>query len=113
MLKEFKDIIETQDQEKQEKLIALYSIIKEVVPNATEKISWGMPTFFEKKNIVHFFPNKNHIGFYPGPAAIEHFQQELITYKTSKGAIQLSYSKDFDKELIQAITLFSLEENLK
>ena len=113
MLQEFKDIIETQDQKKQEKLIALYSIIKEVVPNATEKISWGMPTFFEKKNIVHFFPNKNHIGFYPGPVAIEHFQQELITYKTSKGAIHLSYSKDFDKELIQAITLFSLEENLK
>lgn len=113
MIQEFKDIIETCDEQKQEKLFALYAIIKEVLPTASEKISWGMPTFFLKKNIVHFYPQKNHIGLYPGPNAIEHFRDQLITYKTSKGAIQLPYSKEFDRELIQAITLFSLEENLK
>lgn len=113
MIQEFKELIDTLDREKRDKLLSLYSIIKEVIPEATEKISWGMPTFFEKKNIIHFFPHKNHIGLYPGPNAIEHFRNELSSYKTSKGAIQLSYVNEFDKELIQAITLFSLEENSK
>lgn len=113
MIQEFKELIDTLDREKRDKLLSLYSIIKEVIPEATEKISWGMPTFFDKKNIIHFFPHKNHIGLYPGPNAIEHFRNELSSYKTSKGAIQLSYVNEFDKELIQAITLFSLEENSK
>lgn len=113
MIQEFKELIDTLDREKRDKLLSLYSIIKEVIPEATEKISWGMPTFFDKKNIIHFFPHKNHVGLYPGPNAIEHFRNELSSYKTSKGAIQLSYVNEFDKELIQAITLFSLEENSK
>lgn len=67
--------------------------IRAVLPEAQERISWSMPTYWNKHNIIHFAAFKNHIGLYPGPKAIENFADRLIDYKTSKGAVQLPYSK--------------------
>ena len=45
--------------------------IKAAAPDATEKISYQMPTFDLKGNLVHFAAFKNHIGFYPTPSGTE------------------------------------------
>ncbi|MEM5774387.1 MAG: DUF1801 domain-containing protein, partial [Anaerolineaceae bacterium] len=42
--------------------------IKEAAPNAQEKISYQMPTFYLNGNLVHFAAFKHHIGFYPTPS---------------------------------------------
>ncbi|MEZ4627018.1 MAG: hypothetical protein R2912_02600 [Eubacteriales bacterium] len=34
-----------------------------IVPEATEKISYGIPTFYLNGNLVHFAAFKRHIGF--------------------------------------------------
>jgi uncharacterized protein YdhG (YjbR/CyaY superfamily) len=100
--------------EKQEKLNQIKEIIRQVVPKeTTEKISWGMPTFYLNGNLVHFAGQKNHIGFYPGASGVENFKQELTEYKNSKGAIQFDYEKQLPKELIQRIVKFRVEENTK
>ena len=39
--------------------------IKKAAPEAAEKISYGIPTFFLKGNLVHFAGYKTHFGFYP------------------------------------------------
>ncbi|MEI5992954.1 iron chaperone [Candidatus Enterococcus mansonii] len=98
-------------QDRQEKLQQLYTTIKQLIPQATEKISYGMPTFYLNGNLVHFTSMKNHIGFYPAPSAIEAFKQELTDFKTSKGAIQLPLNNELPTELITKIVLFRLEEN--
>lgn len=85
---------------------ALQSIretISQAVPEATEKISWQMPTFWQGKNIIHFAAFKKHIGIYPGPEAIVHFSDRLTEYMTSKGAIQLPYDKSLPSQLIADI----------
>lgn len=74
-----------------------------VLPNAQERISWRMPTFWDKHNIIHFAAFKNHIGLYPGSDAIEHFKDKLTEYKTTKGAIQLPYNKPLPLSLIAEI----------
>ena len=43
----------------------LRALIHEIAPEATEKISYGIPTFVLGQNLVHFAAYKNHIGFYP------------------------------------------------
>jgi len=96
----------------QEKLNQIYKIIKDLAPLAEETMSWGMPTFKLKGNLVHFADNKKHIGFYPGPSGIVQFESELKGLKYSKGAIQFPYDKNLPIELIEKIVLYRIKENL-
>lgn len=92
----------------QPKLNELREIIKNTYPELTEKMSWQMPTFYYKGNIIHFAANKKHIGLYPGVEAIEEFKERLVDYKTSKGAIQIPNDKELDVNLIQDIVKFNI-----
>ncbi|GLI12293.1 hypothetical protein MARBORIA2_13830 [Methanobrevibacter arboriphilus] len=85
--------------------------IKEVAPEATEKISWGIPTFYLNKNLVHFAAYKKHIGFYPNPSGIENFKDDLSKYKTSKGTVQFQYDELIPYDLIRKIVEFRVQEN--
>ena len=62
--------------------------IRKAAPGAEETISYRMPTFTLKGNLVHFAAHKKHIGFYPTPSGIEKFKDELSAYRSSKGAVQ-------------------------
>jgi uncharacterized protein YdhG (YjbR/CyaY superfamily) len=106
------DYIQAQSQQIQLILKALYQAIQEAAPDATEKMSYGMPTFYLNGNLVHFAAYKNHIGFYPAPSGITNFIDELKPFKTSKGAIQFPIDKPLPIELIQKITAFRVKENL-
>lgn len=99
--------------DRQLKLTELYWTIKKLVPSATEKMTYGMPTFYLEGNLVHFANAKKHIGFYPAPSAIIAFQSELSDYKTSKGAIQFPLTEELPIDLIKKIVLFRIEENTK
>ncbi|MGL6298375.1 MAG: iron chaperone [Methanobacteriaceae archaeon] len=100
-------------QDIQEILKKVRKTIQETAPEATEKISYGMPTFYLNKNLVHFAANKKHIGFYPSPSGIEKFKEKLINYKTSKGAIQFQYTEPIPYKLIKEIVKFRVQENKK
>ncbi|HHU23537.1 MAG: DUF1801 domain-containing protein [Bacilli bacterium] len=95
----------------QEKLHLMRKTIKETAPEASEKISYSMPTFYLFGNLVHFSAMKNHIGFYPSPSGVANFLEELKEYHTSKGAIQFPYEKELPLDLIQKIVLFRVKEN--
>ena len=45
--------------------------IKTAAPEAEEKISYQMPTFYLNGNLIHFAAFKNHIGIYPTPSGTE------------------------------------------
>ncbi len=62
-----------------------------------------MPTYWKKKNIIHFAAAKKHIGLYPGPEAVEAFKDRLEGYSTSKGVIQLPIGRLLPLELIADI----------
>jgi uncharacterized protein YdhG (YjbR/CyaY superfamily) len=70
-------------------------------PDATEAISYGIPTFKLHGNLVHFAAYKNHIGFYPTSGPIEAFKKELSGYKRSKGTVQFPIVKYRVKENAQ------------
>ena len=99
--------------EVQEILQTLRQVIREAAPEATEKISYQMPTFFLHGNLVHFAAFKNHIGFYPAPRGIEAFKEELAQYKGAKGSVQFPLSQPLPYELIGRIVQFRVEENVR
>ena len=91
----------------------LRATIKAAAPDAEEKISYQMPTFALKGNLVHFAAYKNHIGFYPTPSGIEVFKHELSVYEGAKGSVKFPIGKPLPLELISKIVKFRVAENLK
>lgn len=94
----------------QRKLIELREYIKSIVPEAKEKISYGMPAVYVDKILVYYAGFKHHIGFYPTASGIAAFENELGKYKHSKGAIQFKIDEELPKTLIHKIVLFRLNE---
>ncbi len=98
-------------EEIQKELLKIREVIKEVAPNAEEKISYQMPAFFQKGALVYFAAFKNHIGFFPTSNGVQAFLDELSEYKTSKGTIQFPYEKPIPYELISRIVKYRVTEN--
>lgn len=96
----------------QKRLQEIRAAIKSVAPQATEKISYQMPTFFLNGNLVHFAAFKNHIGFYPVPSGIEAFKEELSKYAQGKGSVQFPLDQPLPLALIKRIVKFRVGENL-
>ena len=107
------EYISGQDEAIQPRLIEVYNTIRAAIPEAEERISWGMPTFWKGRNIIHFAAAKKHIGIYPGPDAIVEFADQLAEYKTSKGAIQFPNNKPLPLELLASIARWCYEKNRK
>jgi uncharacterized protein YdhG (YjbR/CyaY superfamily) len=87
--------------------------IRKAAPNAEETISYQMPTFTLKGNLVHFAAFKQHIGFYPTPTGTEKFQKELSVYKGAKGSVRFPLDQPIPYGLITKIVKFRVKENLE
>lgn len=107
------EYIQAQTPTIQERLCAVRNAIATAIPEAEERISYQMPTFWKGRNIIHFAAFKNHIGIYPGGEVNAVFAEKLKDYKTSKGTIQIPNNKELPLELIKEIAQWSYERNKK
>jgi uncharacterized protein YdhG (YjbR/CyaY superfamily) len=94
-----------------EMLQELSATIRATVPDATERISYGMPTFdLRGKHLVFFAGYAGHVGLYPLPRALEAFRDELSTYKTAKGTVQFPLDRPLPADLIRRMVEFRVQE---
>jgi uncharacterized protein YdhG (YjbR/CyaY superfamily) len=96
----------------QQKLEELRAAIKKAAPGAEEKISYHMPAFVLNGILVYFAAYSNHIGFYPTSTGVKAFQDELVGFKSSKGAIQFPINKPLPLDLITRIVIYRSNENV-
>lgn len=96
----------------QVKLNEMRDLVHTLVPEAVEKFSYQMPTFYLEGNLVHFAGYKNHIGFYPAPSGIAAFEDEIKKYKYAKGSVQFPIDAPLPIDLITRIVNFRVSENL-
>lgn len=94
-----------------DRLEAMRAAIRKEAPEASERISYGMPTFYLKGNLVHYAAFKAHIGFYPTPSGTEEFQEKIARYKHNKGSIQFPLEEDLPLDLVREIVRFRVGEN--
>jgi len=113
-MNEVDEYINSFSAEVQERLTAIRNVIRELAPEATERICMRMPTYdLNGKWLVHFAAFKKHIGFYPQPEGIAAFKEKLAGYKTSKGAVQFPLNKPLPIDLIREIVNFRVDEQTK
>ncbi len=103
------EYIAAQPKEVQEYLKKIREVLCTALPEAEERISWSMPTFWKKHNIIQFAGFKKYAGLYPGPEAVREFSGRLQEYKTSKGTIQFPYGSPVPVELISDIARWCYE----
>lgn len=92
-------------------LEAIHRIIKSVVPQAEETISYNMPAFKIHGVLVYYAWGKQHLGFYPTGTPVSVFADRLKEYKTSKGAIQFPLDQPLPEALIQDIVRYRIQED--
>ena len=92
------------------RLRSLRSLVREEAPDAVERMAYGLPTWHQGENLLHLGAFAHHVGLYPGPAAIEAFADELESFSTSKGAIQLPHDRDLPVDLIRRIVRWRLAQ---
>ncbi len=112
--------VETVDQyiEEQDETVSAYlneirRILCAALPEAREKISWGMPTYWKGRNIIHFAASKKHLGLYPGGEATEVFADRLTDYDVSRGTIRLPYNMPLPEKLIAEIAVWCYRQYAK
>ena len=87
--------------------------ILELIPNAEEVVSYGMPAFKVDGVIVAgLLANKNHVGHYPFSGGILHlFPKELENFTTTKSAIHVPVDKPLSKTLISKLIKARITHN--
>ena len=102
--------IAMQDEAVQPRLREVRDILRAALPEAQERMSWSMPTFWKGRNIIHFAASKKHLGLYPGGEATAVFADRLTGFDVSKGTIRLPYDKPLPVALIADIARWCLSQ---
>jgi uncharacterized protein YdhG (YjbR/CyaY superfamily) len=83
-----------------------------VPPEATEAISYGMPTFKYKGGLVAFAAFANHCSLFPmSGSVIEALKNELKDYFTSKGTIRFPVDKPLPAALVKKLVKARIAQN--
>ncbi len=82
-----------------------------VPPEATEAISYRMPTFKYKGPLVWFAAFSNHCSLFPGSSVIEAFKNELKGFSTSKGTIHFPVDKPLSAALVKKLVKARIAQN--
>lgn len=76
-------------------------IVDQVVPDAQEVITYGMPGYkYKGKYLIAFAVFKNHMSIFPGAEPVEVLKSKLTKYKTSKGTVQFTVDNPLTDEII-------------
>lgn len=83
------------------------AIVRAAAPDATETMSYAIPTFdLGGRHLVHFAGYGRHVGFYPTPEGIAAFKDELTAYRTAKGSVQFPLGEPLPTDLIRRMVAF-------
>ena len=90
----------------------LRETIKAAAPDTTETISYQMPTFkYRGRALVGFAAFKNHCSLFPySGRVLDTYQEELGSFKTSKGTIQFTTDHPLPTSLVKKIVKTRLAE---
>jgi len=99
------DYLSNTEPEKRKQLERIRKIAKQVIPDAEEVISYGMPTLkYKGKSCLGFNAHRDHIGIYPyGGEEIKVFKNKLTAYGLSSGTIRIPLNNPLPEKLLKEI----------
>jgi uncharacterized protein YdhG (YjbR/CyaY superfamily) len=103
--KEVDAYLATLAEPKRTTLEALRKTILDILPEADQGISYGLPAFrLQGKVIAGFAAFKNHLSYLPHSGSVfPEIAEELAQYKTSSGALQFPIDTPLPKALVKKL----------
>jgi len=100
--------------ESQDYLQQIRKLIRSLVPDAKERISYQIAAFERNgKNIIHFAGWKKHVSLYPVPAGSEAFERQIAKYVDGKGTVKFALDEPLPIKLIERVVKLHLAVNKK
>ena len=82
----------------------LRAVVREVVPDVVETISYAMPTFvLDGQPLLHAAAWKQHIGVYPLPPLDPALDAEVAPYRGTKDTMTLLHRRPLPRELVARV----------
>ena len=103
--KEIDTYLSSLDDPKRSTLETLRRTILEIIPEAEQGMSYGMPAFrLEGEVVAGFAAFKNHLSYLPHSGSVfPELKDELAKYKTSTGALQFPIDRPLPKSLVKKL----------
>jgi uncharacterized protein YdhG (YjbR/CyaY superfamily) len=105
------DYIATFGPEVQSILQKIRLTIRNVVPQATERISYRMPAFAQDGILIYFAAFKKHIGVFPPVRGNGKLNKDLARYRGPKGNLQFPLDEPMPYGLITRVVKCRVKEN--
>jgi uncharacterized protein YdhG (YjbR/CyaY superfamily) len=83
----------------------MYGVVRQTVPDATEELSYGMPTFkYKRMGLIAIIANKKFLSVYPfSGRVIENLKSELGGFELTKGSIHFMPDNPISDDLLRKI----------
>lgn len=91
----------------------LRRIIREVVPEATEYISYRMPYYSFHGRLIYFAAQRTHVGLYMLGRAQKKYARELAPYLSGASTARFPLDKPLPAALVRKIMKERRAENLE
>ena len=97
--------LEALEEPKRGTLEALRRSILEVVPEAEQGMSYGMPAFkVEGKTVAGFAAFKHHLSYLPHSGSVlATLADDVAAYETSKGSLRFPVDKPLPSQLVEKL----------
>ena len=104
--------LEALEEPKRGTLEALRRSILEVVPEAEQGMSYGMPAFkVEGKTVAGFAAFKHHLSYLPHSGSVlATLADDVAAYETSKGSLRFPVDKPLPKQLVEKLVRARMRE---
>jgi uncharacterized protein YdhG (YjbR/CyaY superfamily) len=90
----------------------LRKTIRALVPEATEVLSYGIPTFKLDRMLVAYAAFREHYSFFPlSSQLLDRYRRETARYRTSKGTLRFSFDEPLPVLLVKKIVKARVAEN--
>jgi uncharacterized protein YdhG (YjbR/CyaY superfamily) len=98
------EYIDSFPDEVQEPLRRIRQIVREVLPTAGERISYGMPTItIDGGYVLYYSAWKRHLALYPVPHGDEALTRDLDQYRTGKGTLRFPLDRPLPENLVRRV----------
>jgi uncharacterized protein YdhG (YjbR/CyaY superfamily) len=88
----------------------MYGIVRQMVPGATEELSYAMPAFkYKGKGLVAIMANKKFLSLYPF-SAVDKLGVDLSAFERTSGSIHFSLDKPIADDLLCKIITARLRQ---
>ena len=89
----------------------LRAAVRAAAPKAEERISYGMPYYYDRGRLVYYAAFKNHISLFVWGPILKRYAAEIAPYQASKATLRFPLGTPIPLVLVKKLVTARRKEN--